>query len=190
MTKLRRHNTRLPSRAEKIAVNVTCSVLLLLGISPLLFILFLIGNFFQFPMLRCTRISAGEGTCHFVRVSPIQPYYHRFPLGRLEGTFIERESSTYRQRNGHRLVLELDDRDIPLTTYHTPLSSLPDKKLQQAIQAFMADDSAQSLMVFGRFPWQAIVVLMFPVFPAIVGSTFKRCMAPVKKKFGWKKIRR
>lgn len=124
-----------------------------IGLSGLLIWAFIsLSGFVDYVSFKCHRINFKEGHCRFLRISPIRPYYYRFPVNELTGVKLQKpKHSAQRQGNARfsrasRAMLKTSAKTIPFTYYYTN-NSRKSKDVQSKIQSFIKNSQINSVIV-------------------------------------------
>lgn len=142
---------------QRLIIGTPASALLvvrLMGIAlsfPGLIVLgiYLLGGEADYSSLHCQRSRPTERQCHFLRLSPVRPFFHRFSIEAIQSIHLHTQQLSPQARaggTGYRLELELQQRRFPLSVSY---SSQRQQQLarQAKIQDFIDNPTAPALIL-------------------------------------------
>jgi hypothetical protein len=118
----------------------------------------------DYASLNCRRDRPVERQCRFLRLSPVRPFLHRFPIEAIQAVNLQTQpprSPSRAQDAAYRLEIHLTERRFPLSMAY---SSRRQRQIAQQtqIQDFVANPALPSLVIrdWPSF-WGLLVALVF-----------------------------
>lgn len=147
---LRQTNQRLIIGTPASALVVVRLIGIALSFPGLLVLaIYLLGGAADYSSLNCQRSRPTERQCRFLRLSPVRPFFYRFPIDAIQSVTLQARQLSLQPRaggTGYRLQLQLPQRRFPLSVGYSNQRQRQ-ITLQANVQDFIDDPTAPSLIL-------------------------------------------